>query len=76
MFFEPLDLQKQYDEEINEEINEVYQIILRKGGIKAKMIAEEVKRPKKTIDRYLKKLKDLKIIIYKGSNKTGGYYKS
>jgi len=61
--------------EINGEIKKVYIIVLRNEGIKAKDIAKQANRPKNTIDKYLKILKDHRMISYKGSNKTGGYYK-
>ena len=60
--------------DINEDINAVFILIKNNGGIKAKNIAKGVMKPKKTIDRYLKKLKDIGKIEYRGSNKTGGYY--
>ena len=60
--------------EISGEIKRVYQLILINEGIKAKDIAKGVKRPKKTVDKYIKKLKDMERIYYKGSKKTGGYY--
>ena len=60
--------------EINEEINEVLVVIKNNPKIKAFPIAQHVNKPKKTIDRYLKKLKDLGLIEYRGSNKSGGYY--
>jgi len=60
--------------EINEEINTIRVLIKKNPGIKAKSIAKAAAKPKKTIDRYLKKLKDLGKIEYRGSNKTGGYY--
>jgi ATP-dependent DNA helicase RecG len=62
------------NEEINGEINAVLILIKNNGGIKANNIAKGVMKPKKTIDRYLKKLKDIGRIEYRGSNKTGGYY--
>jgi ATP-dependent DNA helicase RecG len=61
--------------EINGEIKKVYIIVLRNEGIKAKDIAKQANRPKNTIDKYLKILKNHRMISYKGSNKTGGYYK-
>jgi ATP-dependent DNA helicase RecG len=60
--------------ELNEEINEVLLIIKNNPRIKAFPISTHINKPKKTIDRYFKKLKDLGLIEYRGSNKTGGYY--
>ena len=60
--------------EINEEIKRVLHLILKNGGIKTKAIAHRIGRPKKTVDNYLRKLRDLGKIHYIGSKKTGGYY--
>ncbi len=68
------EINREINGEINGEIKKVYLIILNRPGIKTKAIANEAGRPKKTIDKYLKKLIEMKLLVYKGSNKTGGYY--
>ena len=67
------------DEGINEGINELESLILtfleKKPGAKGYEIAEYVQKGAATTERYLKSLKDKELIEYKGSRKTGGYYK-
>lgn len=67
------------DEGINEGINELENLILtfleKKPGAKGYEIAEYIQKGAATTERYLKSLKDKELIEYKGSRKTGGYYK-
>lgn len=67
------------DEGINEGINELESLILtfleKKPGAKGYEIAEYIPKGATTTERYLRSLKDKELIEYKGSRKTGGYYK-
>lgn len=67
------------DEGINEGINELESLILtfleKKPGAKGYEIAEYIQKGAATTERYLRSLKDKELIEYKGSRKTGGYYK-
>lgn len=67
------------DEGINEGINETEALILdflnKKPGAKGHEISSFIGKGTATTERYLKSLKDKGLIIYKGSRKTGGYYK-
>ena len=67
------------DEGINEGINELESLILtfleKKPGAKGYEIAEYIPKGAATTERYLRSLKDKELIEYKGSRKTGGYYK-
>ena len=66
-------------EGINEGINELESLILtfleKKPGAKRYEIAEYIQKGAATTERYLRSLKDKELIEYKGSRKTGGYYK-
>ena len=66
-------------EGINEGINELESLILtfleKKPGAKVYEIAEYIQKGAATTERYLRSLKDKELIEYKGSRKTGGYYK-
>ena len=65
-------------EGINEGINELESLILtfleKKPGAKGYEIAEYIQKGAATTERYLKSL-NKELIEYKGSRKTGGYYK-
>ena len=69
------------DEGVNEGegINELESLILtfleKKPGAKGYEIAEYIPKGAATTERYLRSLKDNELIEYKGSRKTGGYYK-
>lgn len=66
-------------EGINEGINELESLILtfleKRPGAKGYEIAEYIQKGAATTERYLRSLKDKELIEYKGSHKTGGYYK-
>lgn len=66
------------DEGINEGINKLESLILtfleKKPGAKGYEIAEYIQKGAATTERYLKSL-NKELIEYKGSRKTGGYYK-
>lgn len=63
----------------NEGVNELESLILtfleKKPGAKGYEIAEYIQKGAATTERYLRSLKDKELIEYKGSRKTGGYYK-
>ncbi|MBL0709652.1 MAG: HTH domain-containing protein [Colwellia sp.] len=59
---------------VNVGVNEVLTFIKNNQPTKAKNIAEYFDVTKRTIERYLKQLKDNKKIEFKGATKTGGYY--
>ena len=62
-----------------EGVNELESLILtfleKKPGAKGYEIAEYIQKGAATTERYLRSLKDKELIEYKGSRKTGGYYK-
>jgi ATP-dependent DNA helicase RecG len=55
-------------------LKDVLEIIKSNPGIKKTAIITHVGKSKATLTRYLKQLVDKKLIEYKGSDKTGGYY--
>ena len=61
-------------EEINGGVNELLAFIIRNPNKKAKQLSEELDTPLRTIERWLKQLRDDDKIEFKGSPKTGGYY--
>ncbi|NOQ56025.1 MAG: hypothetical protein GQ477_04440 [Nanohaloarchaea archaeon] len=60
--------------DVNGGLNEVFEIIKQKQGIKAKLISESLQRPIDTVDKQIRKLVDKKLIERRGSKKTGGYW--
>ena len=63
------------DEGVNELESLILTFLKKKPGAKGYEIAEYIQKGAATTERYLKSLKDKELIEYKGSRKTGGYYK-
>ena len=63
------------DEGVNELESLILTFLEKKPGAKGYEIAEYIQRGAATTERYLRSLKDKELIEYKGSHKTGGYYK-
>ncbi len=59
---------------INDNEKLIYNRIISSPGISAVALADEFEKSIITIKRALKILVDLKLIEYRGSKKTGGYY--
>jgi ATP-dependent DNA helicase RecG len=61
--------------ELNGVSKQIFEIIREKPNIFASVIKNKLSNiSSRTIDNYLRQLKDLGLIAYKGSPKTGGYY--
>ena len=63
------------DEGVNELESLILTFLEKKPGAKGYEIAEYIQKGAATTERYLRSLKDKELIGYKGSRKTGGYYK-
>lgn len=59
---------------INGGIQELYNFVRENEGLSAIDISDKLDIPLRTIQRWLKKLKDEEKISYEGSKKTGGYF--
>ncbi len=66
--------QKSQDSVINEGINSLYIYIKSNSNQRVFQIEKKLNIPAKTLERWIKQLKDAGKIIYKGSKKTGGYF--
>ena len=64
----------QEDGGISEGIKSLLTYIENNPGERIKVIALEINRPAKTIERWIKKLQDEGKVEFRGSKKTGGYY--
>ena len=61
-------------EGISEGITSLYFYIKNNPGKRVSQIGKELKHPAKTLERWIKTLKDEEKIEYRGSKKTGGYF--
>lgn len=59
---------------INGVVLEVLRLIQSNPGIEKIAIAQQIRRSETTVKRYVKILTDAKLIEYRDSNKTGGYF--
>ncbi len=67
-------LSKKLDGGINGGINLLLAFISENENLSAKIISKSMNEPLRTIQRWIKQLKDENKIEYRGSKKTGGYY--
>jgi ATP-dependent DNA helicase RecG len=61
-------------EGISEGISSLMDCIKNKPGLRIPELSERLHAPAKTIERWIKKLRDQNKIIFKGAPKTGGYF--
>ncbi len=61
-------------EGVSEGVNNLLGCIRNKPGLKMPELSEQLHVPAKTIERWIKKLRDQNKIIFKGAPKTGGYF--
>ena len=61
-------------EGINEGINGLYNYVKVHPGVRIPELSDILKTSSKTLERWLKQLKDANKIIHRGSRKSGGYY--
>jgi ATP-dependent DNA helicase RecG len=61
------------NEGVNEGINRLLEFIRKSPGKRVVEIAAALDIPSKTIERWIKKLREKGRIVFTGSRKTGGY---
>jgi ATP-dependent DNA helicase RecG len=59
---------------VNEGINRLFEFIRKNPGKRVVEIAAALNVPSKTIERWIKKLREQGRVIFTGSRKTGGYF--
>jgi ATP-dependent DNA helicase RecG len=62
------------NEGINEGINSLLAYIKNNPNQRVSQIEKTLNTPAKTLERWIKQLKDEDKIVYRGSKKTGGYF--
>lgn len=72
-FLAEIKYEKQRDG-VNDGVKIMLEIIKSVPGIKTSALAEQLKISKRTAERWIKKLRELSVIEYRGSPKTGGYF--
>jgi ATP-dependent DNA helicase RecG len=62
------------NEGVSEGVNRLYQCIKEKPGVRLPEPSAEIQVPVKTLERWIKQLREEKRVVFKGAAKTGGYY--
>jgi len=61
-------------EGVSERVSSLLGCIRNKPGLRIPELSEQLHVPPKTIERWIKKLRDGNRIVFKGAPKTGGYF--
>ena len=59
---------------VSEGVSSLFVCISNKPGLRIPELSEQIHVPAKTIERWIKKLRDENRIVFKGAPKTGGYF--
>jgi len=62
--------------EIKEKLASILCVLHEQPGLRTTMLSNKTDIPVKSVERYVKRLKDAGLIKYSGSSKSGGYYLS
>jgi ATP-dependent DNA helicase RecG len=60
--------------DVKDKIAKIILVLYKEGGIRTVDIEKLIDIPAKSLERYIKQLKDAGAIEFKGANRTGGYY--
>lgn len=61
-------------DDVRDKIIKILIVLYKEAGLKTLDIEKLIDIPAKSIERYIKQLKDSEIIEYRGAKRTGGYY--
>lgn len=61
-------------DDVKDKLTKILLVLSKEGGIRTVGIEKLIDIPAKSLERYIKQLKDAGIIEFKGANRTGGYY--
>lgn len=59
---------------VREKMTKILLALYKEGGVRAGDLEKRIDIPVKSIERYIKQLRDAGIIEFKGAKRTGGYY--
>ena len=62
--------------DIKEKLASILFVLNEQPGLRTTMLSNKTEIPAKSVERYIKRLKDAGLIKYSGSSKSGGYYLS
>lgn len=73
LFNEKLEVAEK-DGGVNGGVNDLFILISENPGVNTKTLTEKMDTPKRTIERWLKQLREEEKIEFRGAPKTGGYF--
>ena len=62
--------------DIKEKLASILCVLNNQPGLRTTMLSSKTDIPVKSVERYVKRLKDVGLIKYSGSSKSGGYFLS
>jgi len=62
--------------DIKEKLASILCVLNEQPGLRTTMLSNKTNIPVKSVERYVKRLKDVGLIKYSGSSKSGGYFLS
>ena len=67
-------LAEKVSEGVSEGVSRLLDCVREQPGVKISEISQRLQVPAKTIERWIKKLRDENRVVFKGAPKTGGYF--
>lgn len=61
-------------EDVKDKIKKILFVLYKEDGLRTAAIGKKIDSPAKSIERYVKQLKEAGLIEFKGAPRTGGYY--
>jgi ATP-dependent DNA helicase RecG len=61
-------------DDVRDKITKILLVLYKEGGIRTVDIGKRIEVPAKSVERYVKQLKEAGLIEYRGATRTGGYY--
>ena len=61
-------------DDVKDKITKILLVLYKNGGVRTVDIEKSLEIPSKTIEGYIKQLKDSGLVVFEGANRTGGYY--
>ena len=61
-------------DDVKDKIKDLLLVIYKNGGVGTADIEKRIKIPKKSLERYIKRLKNAGLIEFRGVRRTGGYF--
>lgn len=61
-------------EDVKDKIKKILLVVYKNKGLKIPEIAQKTETPMKSVERYIKQLRDASLVEFRGAPRTGGYF--